>query len=304
MAILALGAVASALSPYYLTGRNFSNMLTLLTALTFVSLGQLVILLAAGIDLSVGPLCGLSVVVASFFVIDDVSTGSIVGGFALSFAVAVLVGTINWYLVRKAMITPVIATLATYMGLQGVSLVLRDVPDGLIKSSVTDAIDSHVGFVPVAFIFSVLLVILLEVALRRSRWGLTLRAVGSHEPNARRAGVNVGITYLGAFVLCSVLTYLGSIMLMAQIGVGDPTAGVNYTLSSITAVVLGGASLFGGRGSFVGALLGATLIQQIINVTTFMQLTPAWQYWLLGILTLAAAAFYSRVGGRKGAADH
>jgi ribose transport system ATP-binding protein len=292
MAILALGTVATILSPYYLTGRNFSNMLTLLTALTFVSLGQLVILLAAGIDLSVGPLCGLLVVVASFFVIDDVSAGSIAAGFALSFAVSALVGTMNWFLVRKAMITPVIGTLATYMGLQGISLMLREVPDGLINSSVTDAIDSHVGFVPVAFIFSVLLVILLEVALRRSRWGLTLRAVGSNESNARRAGVNVG------------LTYLGSIMLMAQIGVGDPTAGVNYTLSSITAVVLGGASLFGGRGSFVGALLGATLIQQIINVTTFMQLTPAWQYWLLGILTLAAAAFYSRVGGRKGAADH
>ena len=70
---------------------------------------------------------------------------------------------------------------------------------------------------------------------------------------------------------------------------------MNYTLTSITAVVLGGASLFGGRGSFVGALLGATLIQQIINVTTFVRLSPAWQYWLLGILTLVAAIFYSRV---------
>ena len=295
VAILALGAVASVASPYYLSGRNFSNMLTLLTALTFISLGQLVVLLAGGIDLSVGPLTGLVVVVASFFINEDVSTRSIVAGFGLSFAVAAVVGVTNWFLVRRAGITPVIATLTTYMGLQGVSLLLREVPDGLLDSNVTAAINSRVGFMPVAFILCVLLVILLEYGLRYSRWGLTLRAVGSDEVNARRAGVNVGLTYFGAYVLCALLTYLGGVMLMAQIGVGDPTAGINYTLTSITAVVLGGASLFGGRGSFIGALLGATLIQQIINVTTFIRLTPAWQYWLLGILTLVAAAFYSRV---------
>ena len=84
-------------------------------------------------------------------------------------------------------------------------------------------------------------------------------------------------------------------MLMAQIGVGDPTAGVTYTLMSITAVVLGGASLFGGRGSLVGALLGAALIQQAFNVTTFLRLSQAWQYWLLGFLTIVAASIYSRL---------
>jgi ribose transport system ATP-binding protein len=295
VAIVALGAFASIISPYYLTGRNFSNMLTLLTAATFISLGQLVVLLAGGIDLSVGPLTGLVVVVASFFVNDGVSVGSIIIGFLLSLLVAAAVGCTNWFLTRQARITPVIATLTTYMGLQGVSLLLRPVPDGLLNSDVTAAIESRIGFMPVAFIVCGAIVGLLEYCLRRSRWGITLRAVGSSEASARRIGVNVGLTYFGAYLLCSALTFLGGVMLMAQIGVGDPTAGVNYTLASITAVVLGGASLFGGRGSFVGALLGATLIQQIINVTTFVRLSPAWQYWLLGILTLVAAIFYSRV---------
>jgi ribose transport system ATP-binding protein len=295
IAILALGAFASIISPYYLTGRNFSNMLTLLTAATFISLGQLVALLAGGIDLSVGPLTGLVVVVASFFANDGVSVGSIIIGFLLSLLVAAAVGCTNWFLTRQARITPVIATLTTYMGLQGVSLLLRPIPDGLLNSDVTAAIESRIGFMPVAFIVCGAIVGLLEYCLRRSRWGVTLRAVGSSEASARRIGVNVGLTYFGAYLLCSALTFLGGVMLMAQIGVGDPTAGVNYTLASITAVVLGGASLFGGRGSFVGALLGATLIQQIINVTTFVRLSPAWQYWLLGILTLVAAIFYSRV---------
>jgi ribose transport system ATP-binding protein len=99
-------------------------------------------------------------------------------------------------------------------------------------------------------------------------------------------------------VVCSIFAWLGGVMLMAQIGVGDPTAGVTYTLMSITAVVLGGASLFGGRGSFIGALLGAALIQQAFNVTTFLRLTPAWQYWLLGLLTIVAATLYSRLRRR------
>jgi ribose transport system ATP-binding protein len=91
-----------------------------------------------------------------------------------------------------------------------------------------------------------------------------------------------------------VLTFLGAIMLMAQLGIGDPTQGVSYTLQSITAVVLGGVSLLGGRGSFVGALFGAALIQQIINATTFLSLSQAWQYWFLGLLTLGAAAVYTQ----------
>ena len=99
---------------------------------------------------------------------------------------------------------------------------------------------------------------------------------------------------IGAYVLCSLFTFLGAIMLMAQIGVGDPTQGVTYTLSSITAVVLGGASLFGGRGSFLGVLLGAALLQQAINATTFLDLGQSWQYWIVGFLVLLAAGVYTQ----------
>jgi ribose transport system ATP-binding protein len=83
-------------------------------------------------------------------------------------------------------------------------------------------------------------------------------------------------------------------MLASQVGIGDPRIGVSYTLTSITAVVLGGASIFGGRGSFIGALLGALLIQEIITSTTFLQIGIAWQYYLPGLLILVGAGVYSR----------
>jgi len=295
VALLALGAFAAVSNPYYLTGANFGNMLTLLTALAFVSMGQLIVMLTGGIDLSVGPLTGFTVVVASFFILDGASGGMILLGFFLAVVVAVAVGLTNAFLIRVTLITPVIATLATYMGLRGLSLFLREVPDGLFNMDVTDFISTRIGFVPVAFIVAVVLAVVMESVVRRTRWGRSLRAVGSNEANARKIGVPVEFTIFSAYVVCSLFALLAALMLMAQIGVGDPTAGVTYTLMSITAVVLGGASLFGGRGSLIGALLGATLIQQAFNVTTFLRLSQAWQYWLLGFLTIVAASIYSRL---------
>jgi len=294
-AAIVLGIFAAATSPFYFTTRNFSNLLALLAPLALLSVAQAVVMMVAGIDLSVGPLAGLVVVAASFFVLDGVSSGQIAQGLGISLLIAVGVGVLNWVLIRLTHITPVVATLATFMCLRGVSLSLRDAPDGLINSQVTDWLASKTGFVSNAFIAVLIIVVALEYALRRTRWGLSLRAAGSSEMNARRAGVRVELVQFGAYLLCALLSFGAGLMLMAQIGVGDPTAGVSYTLTSMTAVVLGGASLFGGRGSFVGALMGAALIQQSVNVTTFMKLDSAWQYWMIGALMLIPALLYSRL---------
>ena len=97
------------------------------------------------------------------------------------------------------------------------------------------------------------------------------------------------------------LTFLGAIVLLAQLGVGDPGQGTSYTLSSITAVVLGGTSLLGGRGTFIGTLLGAGLIVQVLNATTILSLDQKWQYIFQGFLIVAAAIIYSQVRRRSAA---
>jgi ribose transport system ATP-binding protein len=290
----ALAAYTGSQNEHYFSAFNVSSMLTLLAALAFISLGQITVILTGGIDISVGPLTGLVVVVASFFVEDGRAPLVMAGGFALMLAVALVTGLSNGALVRVGRFTPVAATLATYIALQGLSLLLRPFQAGYISGAVIDAVQAKVGVVPIAFIAAVAIAVALEVCLRRTSWGLHLRAAGSNERAAHQLGVRVNVVVAGAYVACSALTFLGGIMLMAQVGIGDPTQGVTYTLSSITAVVLGGASLFGGRGAYVGALLGAALIQQITNATTFLNLSQAWQYWLLGILTLAGAVIYSQ----------
>jgi ribose transport system ATP-binding protein len=263
-------------------------------ALAFIAYGQMCVILTGGIDVSVGPLVGLVVVISSFFFTADSNAGYMLVGLVAMFGMGAAVGLSNGSLVRFGNFTSVAATLGVYIILQGISVLLRPQPGGNITTGVISAIQMKIGSVPVAFIVAIVLAIALEVALRYSRWGMSLRAIGSNEQSAARIGVRTNRTALGAFIACSLLTALGAVMVMAQLGIGDPNQGTGYTLTSIAAVVLGGTSLFGGRGAFIGVLFGALLIQEINSATTFLGLSGAWQYWFIGGITLGAVAIYSQ----------
>ena len=293
--MVALGAYVFSQNDRYLSDFNITSVMFACAALGFISLGQTFALLLGGIDLSVGPLDGFLVVVASFFVLDGRSPGFWALGFLAMFGCALAVGLLNGCLIRFAKFTPVAATLVTYIALGGLAFTLRDAPDGYIATSVTDFISKKVGPVPVAFVIFVVCAFLLEFGLRASRWGLRLRAVGSDEESARRIGVPLNRTAVMGYVGAALLTLLGSIVLLAQLGVGDPGQGKEYTLTSITAVVLGGTSLLGGRGTFIGTLMGAGLSVQVLNATTILSLDQKWTYIFQGLLIVSAALIYSQV---------
>jgi ribose transport system permease protein/ribose transport system ATP-binding protein len=292
--VILLGIYTTAVNDKFLSVRSVNGILFLASALAFVSIGQLIVLLTGGIDLSVGPLTGLVVVILSFFAGEEYGPWFFVLGILLALAVAAVIGFLNGFLIRIVKLSPLITTLAMFIALQGVSLMLRSTPDGFFRRSIMQTLTTHFGALPAAFILVVVTTILLELALRRTRFGMEIRAIGSNEVAAYRLGAQVNRSCIMAYVLCSLFAALGGILLSAQIGVGDPTVGQNYTLQSISAVVLGGASIFGGRGSFLGALAGVVLVQEITATTGFLGLGTAWQYWLPGILILAATAMYSR----------
>jgi ribose transport system ATP-binding protein len=293
--MIALGGYVLSQNDRYLSNFNITSVMFACAALGFISLGQTFALLLGGIDLSVGPLAGFLVVIASFFVLDGRSHAVWVLGFCVMLACAVAVGLLNGALIRFAKFTAVAATLVTYIGLGGLSFRLRSAPDGYIAASVTNAISTKVGPVPLAFVVFVLCALGLELGLRKTRFGMQLRAVGSDEESARRVGVPVNTTALLGYLGASLLTLLGAIVLLAQLGVGDPGQGTGYTLTSITAVVLGGTSLLGGRGTFIGTLMGAGLSVQVLNATVFLSLDQKWQYIFQGLLIVAAALIYSKV---------
>jgi ribose transport system ATP-binding protein len=302
LVIVALALYGYGENPNFLSAFNLANIMALATALGFIALGQTIPLLLSGVDLSVGPLAGFLVVIASFFVNEGAGAATMTAGFALMAVAALAVGTINGLLIRFAKFTPIAATLAMYIGLQGCSFLLRDGPEGYIDSDVVGFINVQIGAVPVAFLLMVGLAVLGEIALRRTRAGWRLRATGSDEDVARRIGLPIERTFVLGYIGASLLTAIGAIMLMAQIGVGDPRQGVNYTLSSITAVVLGGTSLRGGRGTLLGTVLGALLLTEVLDIISFLGLSQTYQYVFQGTLILIAAVAYSTVRGRAATA--
>jgi ribose transport system ATP-binding protein len=290
-----LGLYVFSQNANFLSAFNLNNILSLATALGFIALGQTITLLLGAIDLSVGPLCGFLVVVASFFINDDKSTLMIAAGFALIFFGAFVVGAINGTLIRFANFTPIAATLAMYIGLQGMSFLLRENPGGYINADVVQIITWQFGPIPASFIALVVIAVASEYTLRKTSLGWRLRATGSNEESARRVGVSVDGTFLLGYICCSLYTAIGAVMLMSQIAVGDPRQGINYTLSSITAVVLGGTSLRGGRGTFIGTVLGAVLLTEVLDAVSFLGFTETYQYVFQGALIVSAALIYSSV---------
>ena len=297
--VIALGAATGPRAPHFLGALNLSATFLLAAVLAMVSSGQLVALLGASIDLSVGPLMGLTVVILSFFDQQGSGYGGLVLGGLVALGAGVLVGTTNTFLSRTMRIGPVISTLVTFIALEGVNLLLRPQPGGEIDSGITAAISKSFGAFPIAFLVVVVLAIAAEGALRRSHPGRELRAVGSDSQRAFRMGARVGVTALTAQVVCSLCAVGAGILLASQVGIGDPSlGGADYTLLSLTAAVLGGASIFGGRGSFVGTFLGALLLQEITAATSFLNWAEAWQELLPGILILVGAGMYSRLRSR------
>jgi ribose transport system ATP-binding protein len=288
------GVYVSTKSSSFLSSYNINSLLIAAVPLALVSMGQANALLVGGFDVSVGAVITICVVVASF----TMRTGLawyvlLLGGLAL-IAIGLGVGFVNAALVRVVRLPSIIATLATLSILQGIALALRPIPGGEIDQGVVKFFNSGIGTVPYAFIGVVILALVGDWWLYRTRSGLVARAVGLNEESAHRLGMPASRVNWRAFILASLLAAFAAYFVAAQVGVGDPTVGSTYTLQSIAAAVLGGASLTGGRGSFVGALIGALLLSLIINALPFLGWGSDIGQISIGTLTLLALVLYRR----------
>lgn len=294
-----IGLYTQWINPSFLSEFNIGSIAILTTILALTAFAQLCVVLIGGIDLSTGPLAGLSVVLASFLLTEAPPAGLLGGCVIIVLAIAV-VGALHGLLVEGLQLPPIVVTLATFTGLQGLSLILRPSPDGAISYDFMDTVQATTGSVPYAFIVVVILGVALECVLLGKPTGRALRAIGSNPDAARLIGINRFKVGMLAFVASALLTAVGGLLLASQVGIGSATAGINYTLMGVTAVVLGGARISGGRGSFVSTLCAALFIQTIVSALPFLNLEAVWQYWIVGSATFVAAALFSWL--RRGSA--
>ena len=289
--IVGLGAYAAMHQDAFLTKYNLGNLLLSTMPLALVAIGQTSALLVGGFDVSVAALVTMCVVTASFTLQPDSSTLALVAGALAIVGVGLATGLFNATLIRILRLPSIIATLGTLSILQGASLLLRDHPEGFINLDVIDALNTSWSFVPFAFIGVVVLAVAGDVWLYRTRSGLAMRATGLDETSSRRLGMATGRTIFLAFVVCSVMASFAGLYSAAQVQIGSPIIG-NYALYSIAAAVLGGASLAGGKGSFVGTLLAALFLTEIGNVLPLFQQPTEYAQMTIGALILLALVLY------------
>jgi ribose transport system ATP-binding protein len=290
---LAVGAYASMQTDVFLTGLNVRHILFATAPLALVTIAQFNVLMVRGFDISVGSVMSLTVVVASFVIAGEIGPGAIALGVVLCLLVGAVVGLTNGVLVRFVGINPVITTIATLSVVQGIALYLRPSPLGTINDDFLELLKTRVGPIPISFFVILAAAILGDFWLYATRSGLKMRAVGFREEAAKRNGVRIDVVHLRAYLLSGIIAGVAGLFLASEVGVGHPVVGSGYTLTSIAAAVLGGASLAGGRGSFVGAMLGALFFTLTINIITLLGLSTGAGIITSGALTLFAILLYS-----------
>lgn len=287
--LLVTMAFAATRSDVFLSDFNINSLLLSTLPLSLVAVGQLHALLVGEFDISVGATLGLIVVLSSF-VLRDVSAPALVLATLGLLVAAAAVGVLNAGLTRLLSIPSIIATIATLSVLQGIGLLLRPTPGGSINLDFMDALTKTAGWVPYAFLGLGALTVLLDLRLFTTRRGLITRAVGFDDASAVRLGLPAARMRVSALLWSAVFAGIAGLFVASQVGVGDARLAGSFTLASIAAAVLGGATLSGGRGSFVGALLGALFLSLILNVLPLLGWSSALGDISRGAVTLLALA--------------
>ena len=292
LTVVILGGT-QALNGYFLSAFSIKSILTFFSILGFVSCAQLATVIVGAIDLSIGPLAGLCVVLASFLMPDGAAGGVLFGGMIIIIAFAAAFGWLQGLLVTALRLPAIVVTIATFIGLQGVSLLLRPVAAGVIDDAISDVAQFPIWFLPAGVVLTLIMAAAAEWLLYRTSFGRNFRAVGSSPLASHRLGIDSRSLTVLAFVISGLLTGIGGLMLAGQVGMGSPSTGSDYTLLSITVVVLGGASVSGGRGSFISTLFGAALVQATSSASSYFNANSSVHYTVIGSLTLLAAIFFS-----------
>ncbi len=293
---------AGSRSDVFWTTFNLSNLLLMTLPLAFVALGQQFNMVARSFDLSIGSVMSLTVVVMSMTFTQWGFGPMLVTLLALA-GVVIAVAGFNSLLIVGLKVPAIVATVASMGIVQGIAILFRPQPEGVIATEFVLGVSKGIGFVPFAFMGLVVLTVAMEYWLYRRNRGLALRAVGYDGDAAMRVGERVTLIQTGALMICTLGAVIGGIFLASMTGMGSNAVGAGYTLPCFAAVFLGGAVLTGGRGSFVGAGLGALFLALLDNVTPLLNIPDAWRQIMYGGILLLAIAVYASLARIRVRAD-
>ncbi|MGE5508173.1 MAG: ABC transporter permease [Chitinophagales bacterium] len=283
--LLIVGCI-SLLSKNFLTLSNFLVITRQVSINGLVAAGMTLVILLAGIDLSVG---GVIALAGALLAMTLAATHNVALAVLVGLGVGAVVGTVNGLFVSYLDLPPFIVTLASLALSRGATLVITEGRPILVDSPSFEAIGGgYVGAVPIPVLITAAVYAVLAVLLYNTRFGRQVYAIGGNEAACRMSGIDVGRTKTVIYALCGALAGLTSIVLTSRLVSAQPTAGSGYELDAIAAVILGGTSMSGGVGGVGGTIVGAFIIGVLGNGLNLLNVSPFYQDVAKGLVILVA----------------
>ena len=282
LALLAILAVYFFEQPLALSAFGLASLGNASLALVLVAMGQTCVLLAGGLDLSIGAIVGLVDCLAASVMGD--SLVSVLLTVAASLLLGAAAGAVNGVLVAYGRLEPLITTFATLFIYGGAALMIRPQPGGHIADNFASLLTGSVGVLPNAAILLAVLLVVVWMPVFRSRLGRYIIAVGDSGGSAYASGIPVQRVRVATYTLSGLFAAAAGLFLAAETTSGDASIGNLYTLNSLAAAVLGGVSLSGGRGTVLGAILGGIVLSVILDLLSVLGVPSFWQNLIEGCL--------------------
>lgn len=275
-------------SEFFFALNNFRNILLAVSVLSVLAFPSTMLIISGNFDLSVASTAAFTGMV--FAIVSEGGEGSVVNGVLLALAAGIVVGSLNGFLVTVIRVNSLITTLGTLAIFRGLAKILSN---GQTLRVAGFRFMGNATFlrVPVAVYIIIIVALILAFVLRRTVYGRNLYAIGANVEAARLVGIRNNLTVFMTFVLTGFLAGLGGLMLTSQLTAASPIAGLGLELSAVSAVILGGASLNGGRGTIIGTILGVAILGTMNNGMTLIGLSSFWQEVARGVILIAAVAF-------------
>lgn len=287
VALVALTLALALATDNFLSAYNVSVVVRQAAFVGLVALGQTLVLLVGGIDLSVGAAAGLSAIVGSIALTQWGFNPWLVIPFTMLFGFAL--GSINGVLIAGLRLNPFIVTLATWEIFAGMTLVITEgYPIRPLGPAFTVFGQGKILGMPIPVVVFLASAIILIWMLHQTRFGRNIFAVGGNRDAAVLAGIRVRAVEFFAFGLAGMFAALAGILFASRMDAGQPSVGEGWLMGAITAAILGGTSLRGGQGSIVGTVLGALLLAVLANGTVLMNVSGFWQRVIVGCVVLIA----------------
>jgi ribose/xylose/arabinose/galactoside ABC-type transport system permease subunit len=294
LGVVGIALLSATQSELFLTAANFSNVLGQLVVPGLVTLGQTIVVLGGAVDLSVGSVVLLTSMLTAGLIDGDPSRIILVVPLMLLLGIGI--GAANGLLATVFRIPSFLVTLGTLSIIQGIALSYSLIPVGSIPPEMAALAFSQVGPFPVTFLVFAGVAVICHFLVSRFRFGRHLLATGGDPVAARQSGVNVNLVTLASLTISGFLAASAGVFQAIRTGVGTPTAGIGLELLSVTAVVLGGVSIFGGSGTVLGAMGGATFLVLIPNSFNLAGVPSVATEFIRGLVIVIAAAIFVGVG--------